>query len=239
MPLARKQGLNKTVVAYLDTPRLFAFAKTHKPTPSLRPILDKARSSTKILENKVHQIVAEHLKDYPLSVRDSKELIDTVVKTQITENTHVTVFDFEALYPSIKLQPCFCTLRDILLDKYNLSVQCKQVLELMHLMCYNSIFKFNNTTYLQKRGAPMGNPFSGDLCELVLWQLEREVINSFTYEIILYWRYTDDVIVFWKSEPRINNFLDSVNNNSYGLTLKIDQMSTASVNFLGITIRLN
>ncbi|XP_067122222.1 uncharacterized protein [Centruroides vittatus] len=232
-------GLNRAVVASPDTPRLFAFAKTHKPTPALRPILDKARAPTRILENKLHFILARHLEDYSLTVKNSRELVDELKSTQITENAHVTVFDFQALYPSIKLQPCFCALRDVLLSKYNVPAHRKHVLELTHLMCYNSLFRFGNTTYLQKRGVPMGSPISGDLCELVLRRLEREVISRFTPDIILYRRYVDDVIIIWKNEPKVDDFLHSVNDNPYGLTLKLDQLSDTRVHFLDVTIQLN
>ncbi|XP_067123354.1 uncharacterized protein [Centruroides vittatus] len=126
-PLAKAQGLDRAVVASPDTPRLFAFAKTHKPTPALRPILDKARAPTRILENKLHRILAGHLEQYALTVKNSRELVDALKHTQLTESAHLTVLDFQALYPSIKLQPCFCALRDVLLAKYSLPAHRKHI----------------------------------------------------------------------------------------------------------------
>ncbi|XP_067119305.1 uncharacterized protein [Centruroides vittatus] len=237
-PLAKAQGLGRAVVASPDTPRLFAFAKTHKPTPALRPILDKARAPTRLLETELHRILARHLQDYPLTVKNSRELVDALKRTQVTESAHVTVLDFQALYPSIKIEPCFCALRDVLLAKYSLPAHRKHVLELAHLVCYNSLFGFDNATYLQKRGVPMGSPISGDLCELILRQLERDVIPRFTHDIILYRRYVDDVMIIWKNGPNVHDFLRSVNDNPYGLTLKLDQISSTDVHFLDVTIQL-
>ncbi|XP_067125082.1 uncharacterized protein [Centruroides vittatus] len=237
-PLAKAQGLGRAVVASSDTPRLFAFAKTHKPTPALRSILDKARAPTRLLETELHRILARHLQDYPLTVKNSRELVDALKRTQVTENAHVTVLDFQALYPSIKIEPCFCALRDVLLAKYSLPAHRKHVLELAHLVCYNSLFGFDNATYLQKRGVPMGSPISGDLCELILRQLERDVIPRFTHDIILYRRYVDDVMIIWKNGPNVHDFLRSVNDNPYGLTLKLDQISSTDVHFLDVTIQL-
>ncbi|XP_067143094.1 uncharacterized protein [Centruroides vittatus] len=192
-----------------------------------------------VLENKLHRILAGHLEQYALTVKNSRELVDALKHTQLTESAHLTVLDFQALYPSIKLQPCFCALRDVLLAKYSLPAHRKHVLELTHLMCYNSLFRFGNTTYLQKRGVPMGSPISGDLCELVIRQLERDVVPMFTPDIILYRRYVDDVIIIWKGEPKVDDFLHIVNNNPFGLTLKLDQISDTRVHFLDVSIQLD
>ncbi|XP_067130121.1 uncharacterized protein [Centruroides vittatus] len=85
----------------------------------------------------------------------------------------------------------------------------------------------------------MGSPISGDLCELVIRQLERDVVPVFTPDIILYRRYVDDVIIIWKGEPKVDDFLHIVNNNLFGLTLKLDQISDTRVHFLDVSIQLD
>ncbi|XP_067118199.1 uncharacterized protein [Centruroides vittatus] len=236
---AKEWGLRNAVVASPAIPRLFAFAKTHKETPSLRPILDKANSPTKPLEMAVHKIIHERMNAYPWTIKNSLELIDALRAINPTGTTCITILDFKALYPSIKIQPCFCELRDILLNQAGTSAHRKQILELTDILCYSSFFRFGNKTYLQKRGVPMGSPLSGDLCELVIRKLEHKVIPAFGSNILLYKRYVDDIIIIWKDEPDINRFLNTINNNPYGLSLKLDQKSDSSAHFLDLQLQIH
>ncbi|XP_023236872.1 uncharacterized protein LOC111635958 [Centruroides sculpturatus] len=236
--LAMKWGLSKAVVAAPDVPRLFAFAKTHKQTPSLRPVLDKARSPMRLLEKAVHNIAAERLRGYKFSTTNSAEFVEVLRRVKVGEDLHITVLDFVSLFPSIRLQPCFCALRDLLLRENDALRHREQILELAHLMCYTSVFQFNGATYLQRRGVPMGSPLSGDLCELVVRQLEEKVLPKFLPNISLYQRYVDDIFILWKTTPNLDDFLSCMNDNAYGLTLGLEQVSNSSAHFLDVNIRL-
>ncbi|XP_023213141.1 uncharacterized protein LOC111615936 [Centruroides sculpturatus] len=142
------------------------------------------------------------------------------------------------MYPSIKLEPCFCALRDFLFQASPPGYH-KQVLELAHLMCYTSFFTFNQRIYLQERGVPMGSPLSGDLCELIVRKLDNQVLQSFNAEIVLYTRYVDDILIIWKSKPDLNTVLQIVNNNPFGLKLKLDQQDDRMAHFLDLNILLD
>ncbi|XP_067119136.1 uncharacterized protein [Centruroides vittatus] len=85
----------------------------------------------------------------------------------------------------------------------------------------------------------MGSPLSGDLCELVLRKLEETIIPQYSANIVLYKRYVDDVFIVWKKNTNIVDFVNHMNNNPYGLTLKIDQTSSNNVHFLDIDVKLN
>ncbi|XP_023213744.1 uncharacterized protein LOC111639639 [Centruroides sculpturatus] len=113
----------------------------------------------------------------------------------------------------------------------------QQILELAHLICYNSFFQFNGITYGQGRGVPMGSPIAGDLCEIVVRQLEDIVIPQYSPNILLYKRYVDDILILWRIEPDVSRFVDSFNDNPYGLTLEIDQAHASEAHFLDINIK--
>ncbi|XP_023234359.1 uncharacterized protein LOC111633935 [Centruroides sculpturatus] len=235
---AREWGLNRAWIASPDTPRLFAFAKTHKEYPSIRPILDKARSPTRALENEVHKRIYDHINDYNWSIRNPIELIEELKNLSITDSTYITVLDFVSLYPSIKIEPCFCEFRDLLLTYPGAVARRKHILELAHILCYSSFFRFNNKTYIQKRGVPMGSPLSGDLCELVIRKLEQQIIPLYNSNMLLYRRYVDDVLIIWRTEPNVNIFIKEMNNNPYGLKIKLDQKSNRAAHFLDLNIQL-
>ncbi|XP_023223630.1 uncharacterized protein LOC111624892 [Centruroides sculpturatus] len=234
--LAKRLALGNLVVDSPDVPKLFAFAKTHKPGQQLRPVVDKARAPTQKLEKAVHTILAPQLEGYQYSIASPVELL-TQLK-EITSYQYVTVLDFRSLYPSIELPPAFCALRDILFSIVGDNALHNQVLEMAHLICYNSVFQFNGEVYTQGRGVPMGSPVSGDLCEMVVRQLEKKILPQFLPNIELYRRYIDDIIIIWKNVPDITALVDAFNNNPYGLMLELEQSDTTEVHFLDINIRL-
>ncbi|XP_067126930.1 uncharacterized protein [Centruroides vittatus] len=203
----------------------------------VRPVLDKARSPTRELDAAVHKRIIHDLNNYPWTVRNPQELLDVLRPLNVTDRAYITVLDFVSLYPSIKIQPCFCAIRDLLLTSHG--AHRKLVLELADILCNTSFFRFDDKTYLQKRGVPMGSPLSGDLCELVIRKLEQRIIPLFNSDIHIYRRYVDDIFILWKTKPNINRFIDAMNNNPYGLHIKLDQISNTNANFLDIHMQID
>ncbi|XP_067124079.1 uncharacterized protein [Centruroides vittatus] len=85
----------------------------------------------------------------------------------------------------------------------------------------------------------MGSPIAGDLCEMVVRQLESKIITKYLPNILLYKRYIDDILILWRLKPDISEFLDSFNDNPYGMTLKIDQAHASEAHFLDINIKFD
>ncbi|XP_023230445.1 uncharacterized protein LOC111630558 [Centruroides sculpturatus] len=82
----------------------------------------------------------------------------------------------------------------------------------------------------------MGSPVSGDLCEMVVRQLKNNILPRFIPNMLLYKCHIDDIIILWKSEPNLKQFVDTVNNNQYSLVIEIEQHSYTNVHFLDIDI---
>ncbi|XP_023239065.1 uncharacterized protein LOC111637733 [Centruroides sculpturatus] len=235
--LAKRLELVNVAVDSPDIPKLFAFAKTHKTGQQLRPVVDKARAPTRKLEKAIHTLLTPHLEDYPYTISSSMELIAQL--KNVTSPCYFTVLDFKSLYPSIELPPAFCALRDILFRIVGDRTLHNQVLEVAHLICYNSVFQFNGKIYTQSKGVPMGSPVSGDLCEMVVRQLEDKVLPQYLHNIKLYRRYIDDIFIIWKTTPDTTTFVDSFNNNPFGLTLEIEQSHPSEVHFLDISVKVD
>ncbi|XP_067144639.1 uncharacterized protein [Centruroides vittatus] len=116
----------------------------------------------------------------------------------------------------------------------------RQILELAHLATFSSFFEFEDTTYKQHRGVPMGSPVSGLLCELVVRSLESSKLHKYKGKILLYARYVDDVCIIWNEKPDVEKFSRDINNNIFGLELEleIEQQSHRKIHFLDIDIEL-
>ncbi|XP_067136876.1 uncharacterized protein [Centruroides vittatus] len=232
--LEHQLKLGNIIVDAPEIPRLFAFAKTHKKAQQLRPVVDKTKAPTRILESFTHNLLIPHLEGYQFNITNPAELIEKLKK--IAKPAYATVLDFRSLFPSIELPPCFCELRDFLFSIVEDNTMHQHILELAHLLCYGSLFQFKGITYMQGKGVPMGSPLSGDLCEMVIRRLENNILPRFLPSILLYKRYIDDIIIFWKVEPDIKLFLEAINSNPYGLTLEVEQHDSSRVHFLDIDI---
>ncbi|XP_023232908.1 uncharacterized protein LOC111632647 [Centruroides sculpturatus] len=236
-PLACLLDMERAVVQTPRTPRIFAFGKTHKPGTQLRPVVEKCNAPTFKLEKQLVKFIRKNMQDSPFSVKNAVELLRKLEDVMLMDKEWMTVLDYKALYPSIKLPPCFCALRDFLLAKISNSMKYHmEILELADLVCHTSFFQFEDKTYLQTRGVPMGSPMSAILCELVLRNLENDILPSFQEDILAYARYVDDIFILWKDNHRVNQFLDRINDNPYGLTLELEQENGSIVNFLDLTI---
>ncbi|XP_067133805.1 uncharacterized protein [Centruroides vittatus] len=85
----------------------------------------------------------------------------------------------------------------------------------------------------------MGSPIAGDLCEMVVRQLESKIITKYSPNILLYKRYIDDILILWRRKPDISEFVGAFNDNPYGMTLEIDQAHVTEAHFLDINIKID
>ncbi|XP_067118412.1 uncharacterized protein [Centruroides vittatus] len=231
--------MTKIIVSSPAVPRLFGFAKTHKPGKSIRPVVDKCSASTILLEKKLKEFIMINMPAHQYSITQAVEVIQKLKQLKLSEKSYMTVFDFKAMYPSVKLEPCFGHLRDFLLEKVeNAAKVRRQILELVHLATFSSFFEFEDTTYKQHRGVPMGSPVSGLLCKLVVRSLESSKLHKYKGKILLYARYVDDVCIIWNEKPDVEKFSRDINNNIFGLELEIEQQSHRKIHFLDIDIKV-
>ncbi|XP_067144929.1 uncharacterized protein [Centruroides vittatus] len=177
------------------------------------------------------------MEGYSFNIANSVDLI-SILKDLPSPPRFITVLDFKSLYPSLELPPAFCALRDLLLGIVGDRTLHKQVLEMAHMLCYNLFFMFNGAVYTQKRGVPMGSPVAGDLCEMVIRQLEQKVLPHYLPDILLYKRYIDDIIILWRNIPDVSAFVEAVNDNPYGLTVELEQVNSTGVHFLDLNISI-
>ncbi|XP_023211552.1 uncharacterized protein LOC111614415 [Centruroides sculpturatus] len=186
-PPAKELGIKNIIVQSPSTPKLFGFAKTHKKNKDIRPVVDKAYAPTILLEKWLHNFVWKHAPNNPYSVKQPLEVLNKMANINSQEVKYMTVLDYKALYPSVKLEPCFCHLRDILLSKIpSPRKKRKYILELMHLTIFSVLFSFKSVTYTQQKGVAMGSPLAGTLCEMILARLENAVMPKYEVQMIMY-----------------------------------------------------
>ncbi|XP_023216115.1 uncharacterized protein LOC111618776 [Centruroides sculpturatus] len=203
----------------------------------MRPVVERCRGPTFILEKRLHKFLTSHLENNIHVAHDPREVVNEIQDLVLMEDEIGTVMDYESLYPSIKIESCRVALLDFMLSKSpNLAGYNNDLIELANLICYQSFFAFNGRRYRQRRGVPMGSPMSGLLCELVLRRLEKSALSVFLNAIVYFKRYVDDVLVIWKNDQKIDEFINMINSNNDGLMLKIEQKCASRIHFLDIDI---
>ncbi|XP_067143463.1 uncharacterized protein [Centruroides vittatus] len=219
------------------TPRLFAFAKVHKTGKEIRPVVEKCRGPTFVLEKKLHEYLSLQLDTDTLVARDPMKVVKDLQSIALMEDEVATVFDYESMYPSVRIESCEEALLDFLYSNNSeLLSYTEEVESLTSLVCRESCFVFNGQVYRQRRGVPMGSSLSGILCELVVRRLEKRIFHGFKDDIVYFSRYVDDLLILWRSNSRIKDFLDKINDNNDGLTLRLEQKSSLNLHFLDIDI---
>ncbi|XP_067131300.1 uncharacterized protein [Centruroides vittatus] len=212
--------MQKATVLAPKAPRIFAFGKTHKPGCQIRPVIEKCNSPTFCIKKQLVRFICSKEQSHPFTITNSLQLIEKLKNIALKDDEYMTVMDYESLYSSIKFPPCFCALRDFLFKNIENSYKYHQhILELSDLICYTSVFQFEERVFLQGRGVPMGSPMSAILCDLVLRQLENTIFPGFQKDIILYTRYINDIFILWNNKHNTQRFLNDINDNPYGLTL--------------------
>ncbi|XP_023234230.1 uncharacterized protein LOC111633827 [Centruroides sculpturatus] len=217
--------------------RLFGFAKIHKNSREIRPVVEKCKGPTYILEKRMHRHLTQLLEDYRFVTKDTFSLVNDLHDLSLMDNEIRTVMDFESMFPSINLASCFDELVNLLCGLYPKASEHSKDLEIMvDLVCFQSFFGFQGKVYKQLRGVPMGSPMSGLLCELVVRKMESMTLFNYNEYIIMYRRYVDDVLIIWKNDKIIQQFLNLMNSNQHKLKLNLEQVSNKELHFLDVGV---
>ncbi|XP_059509911.1 telomerase reverse transcriptase-like [Stegostoma tigrinum] len=118
-------------------------------------------------------------------------------------------FDVTALFTSININLAKETLTTLLEepkthtpDTTNL-ISKDNIIKLVDL-CLTTHFTFNNKTYRQTNGTPMGSPISGFLAEAVMQRLEQTALPIIQPKLCV--RYVDDTFVITKQNKLEETF---------------------------------
>ena len=104
------------------------------------------------------------------------------------------------------------------------------------LLCLNSTdFNFDGITYFQKHGLPMGSPFSPILADIIMDDLEKERLSSLGFELPLYIRYVDDILIAVPN-TNIDNILQFFKTNKFNIKFPLEKEIERTINFLDISI---
>ena len=103
-------------------------------------------------------------------------------------------------------------------------------------LCLDTMnFNFNEMTYFQKGGLPMGSPFSPILADIVMDDLEKEILTTLGFQLTLYLRYVNNILIV-VPDKEIDNILQFFNASQFNIKFTLEKEREQTINFLDISI---
>ena len=208
--------------------------------PKFRPIVSDVNSITCNYSKAILPFLQKIETSFDSVCLNSLEIVHFLNKQYNCESTstHKQILlitaDVENLFTNINLTQLY----DIL-KHYEIPISGREFsLETFKLLLFNNTFSCYNKNFLQIKGLPMGGPLSGSLANIYLGHLEKNIINKFSNNIVLYKRYMDDIIILFKGN--LNTLKKLIENLKSSFLINITySISHFSTNYLDLNIFKN
>jgi len=191
------QSKSRVIVYKLRATRIghfYGLPKVHKTPFALRPIV----SFTGNVLQGISKWVAFHLQSLvnsiPHALKDSNAALLDVKNARSTTHCRIFTLDIVSLYTSIPIDHAL-----VVLESYLRNHPLGQYL--MHaanLILKNNFFEFDGSLWHQISGIAMGNPAAPAIAVLFVAHFESLPLRVFRFNIALYRRYIDDVLLIWQ-----------------------------------------
>ena len=207
-----KNILNSVVTIAPSLPYLYGLVKTHKQGNPMRPIISSVGSITYKLSKFLVKILSPLLGTISNShLKNSCDLVDKLNNLTITSDHRMVSFDVTSLFTKVPINDLLEYLSQTL-DNYEIILPTPVIIKLVKLCIKDCVFTFNGSYYRQIFGMAMGNPLSPLLSNIYMEFFESRLIPPIWMSQISWFRYVDDILVVFKKNLNIDNFLDVINN---------------------------
>lgn len=218
--------------------KIYGLVKIHKPSFPLRPVVDTSCSPTYNLASFLSKLLSPMTVNSPFSVKDSFSLVKKLNDTHLGElqNYKLISLDVVSLFTNTPIDIALKYI-DNHFQELNSTIPINNLHNLINFVFNNSVFIFDSRVYKQIFGCPMGSPLSPVIANLALLQLENDIMLNLNFEVPLYVRYVDDILLCLPQD-RIQQVANEFNSYNERLKFTIEIPSGTSINFLDITIFL-
>jgi hypothetical protein len=253
-----KQILGKHAVGYIENHikvnsnsplgQFYILYKIHKGMKNgrwpTRPVCSDVTSITHGIGKWINEQLAPVQQAQKSYFKDSfalKEMLDNLV---LPPNALLFTADATSMYTNIRTAPALQAVSSYLRTNYpNLSGNVEAIIDALHLVFENNLFKFGDTIWKQCSGTAMGTPPAPPWATIVFGITEDGFVPRWMITIPFYVRFIDDVLGVWLVHPITStndtnweNFQKDMNSLN-GLEWECTTPST-SVNFMDLTITI-
>lgn len=190
-------------------PHMYHLPKLHKPRKNDADIPGRAIiSGNSSPTERVSSFLDYFLKPITIKqstyLQDTKHLINIIESMEVPEDAYLVAGDIESMYTNIEHDGALKIMRGVFKDTEALEYQIKRpstdsMCKLLELIMRNNVFMFDDKTYIQTVGLPMGNVSSCNLSDIIVHHFELELIQTFKRgnKLLCFLRFRDDIFIIW------------------------------------------
>ena len=215
--------------------KLYLLPKIHKRLYNVpgRPVISNCGTPTE----KCSELLDYHLK--PVMLNSSGGFLKKMENIDsIPEDTLLVTADVVGLYPSIPHTAGLATLRDALDKREAKKIPTEDLVKMAKFVLKNNYFEFNGSIKQQLSGTAIGTKFAPPYACIFMDKLETNFVKTQTLQLLVWFRYIDDVFLLWThGEGNLKRFLEELNN--YDPNIKFThEYSKKEIPFLDLKVAI-
>ncbi|XP_044764498.1 uncharacterized protein LOC123321057 [Coccinella septempunctata] len=217
-------------------PELYGLRKTHKLTPTMRPVVSCVNSPTYNLSKFIQNILTQVSTTSEYNVKNSFVFAESIQGLVIPENYILVSLDVVSLFTNVPkdLVVELTKSRWSYIAAYT-DMTKEMFIRVIEFIFQSSYFSFNDEIYSQNEGTAMGNPASGGFAYLVMNDLIKKSLKRLSFHIPSLKLYVDDT---WMAIPKngIDELLAVFNGYHSKLKFTIEVETDRQIPFLDVMV---
>ena len=155
----------------------------------------------------------------------------------LPEDVILCTIDVVGLYPNIQHEGGLAAIKEALDKRDDKSISTETLMEFAECVLKSNIFEHNKDLYKQLTGTAIGTKMAPPYAVLFMGKLEEEFSEAQSLKPIVWWRYIDDIFMWWQhGEQNLKIFLEALNCCHPTIKFTADY-SKHSVNFLDVSVK--
>lgn len=237
--------------AYFTSPpdprprHFYVLPKVHKdrsswPSPHMppgRPIVSDVGSECYNISQYIDSWLLPLSKNHASYLKDTYDFLTKVVNAEVPKTSFLVSGDVTSLYTNMDLTRTIKVVKQSFLKSPESTRPDAILLKLLEITLRNNDFQFENLTFLQICGLPMGRVFSPSLANLYLHAFDDAALAGLNdTKPLLYYRFLDDIFFIWMhTEQELILFETYLNSLIPGIHITL-KYSQNNMDFLDTTI---
>lgn len=208
-----------------------------------RPIVSLCGTPLHNLAHYIDHILVPVVQKQNTYLKDTKHFIKIIENMKIPKDTYLITADASNMYTMFEkneiLEATKRALSEVKSCNYKVPIlPNEKILELLSIILEHTEFTFEDKTYKQLIGVPMGGACSAELADIRMFEiLQNDILQKFIHKsnILLCKRYRDDIILLYKgNELEIHKLFEIANKSHKHLkfTYEINRNSIAFLDTL-------
>ncbi|XP_075150330.1 uncharacterized protein LOC142224445 [Haematobia irritans] len=198
---------SKTAIA----PRIYGLPKVHKEGTPLRPICSSINAPSYKMCRYISSILKNVTKDSKYNVKDAIDFKTKIKNVRLTDDEILISFDVVSLFPSIPVNLAIAMIEkkwDLIKNHTKIP---RGIFKELALFCIKDsrYFKYEDKTYEQLKGMPMGSPASPIIADIIMEELLDVSLSKIPKPRIIT-KYVDDIFAIVKKTD-VESTLDALN----------------------------